>query len=204
MFDRILKKMLLTVLLIIVLPVSGCFNFSAACSCVKNCYFETPQSATFSDVNLMVSSYLSEFNGYAYQISETLNEKVSSKKVFEKLLSLQQREVPHPDFTNFKTVSMLYGDLLLAPRQDEFEKLPFFLIDYFYAVLGRDFNESFAKGLLPEENNFQRLMLYEEMLAIGGGAAFCKQDAYLVNAFKDDRYFEGGEIASSVCISSVQ
>ncbi len=197
MFNKTLKRTLLALLLIVVLPVSGCFNSSTACSYVKNCYFETPQSTTFSDVNLMVSPYLSEFNGYAYQISKMLNEKVSSKKVFKKLLSLQMREVPHPDFTNFKTVSMLYGDLLLAPRQDEFEKLPFSLIDYFYAVLGRDFDENFAKGLLPEENNFQRLMLYEEIPAIDGGAAFCKQDAYLVNAFKNDRYFEGGEIASS-------
>ena len=197
MFNKTLKRTLLALLLIVVLPVSGCFNSSAACSYVKNCYFETPQSATFSDVNAMVSPYISEFNGYAYQIGKMLNEKVNSKKTFEKLLSIQQREVPRPDFTNFKTISMLYGDLLLAPQHDEFEKLPLSLRNYFEAVLCKGFRESFAKGLLPEENNFQRLILYEEMLARAGGAAFSKRDAYLVNAFKDDRYFKSGEIASS-------
>ena len=197
MFNKTLKRTLLALLLIIVLPVSGCFNSSAACSYVKNCYFETPQSAKFADVNAMVSPYISEFNGYIYQVGKMLNEKISSKKVFEKLLSLQMREVPHPDFTNFKTVSMFYGDLLLAPQHDEYVKLPFFLQNYFEAVLCKGFRESFTKGLLPEENNFQRLMLYEEILARAGGAAFSKQDAYLVNAFKEDRYFESDEIASS-------
>jgi len=197
MFNKTLKRTLLALSLIIVLPVSGCFNSPAVCSYVKNCYFEGPNSAVFSDVNTMVFPYLSEFNGYLYQIDEMLNEKVSSENAFEKLLSVQMREVPHPDFTNFKTVSMLYGDLLLMPKHNEYEKLPFFLRNYFEAILCKGFRESFAKDILPEENNFQRLMLYEEMLARVGGAAFCKQDAYLVNAFKNDRYFEDGEIASS-------
>lgn len=196
MFNKTLKEVLLALLLIIMIPISGCSNSSTACNYVKNCYFETSQGATFSDVNIMISPYLSEFNGYAYQVDKALDKNVSPEEVFESLLSVQQKEVPHPDFTDFKNVSMLYGDLLLMPQRDKYEKLPFSLRIYFETTLCKSFRESYTKGTLPEESNFQKLMLYEEMLARMGGATFYKEDAYLVSAFKNDEYFKGSEIAS--------
>ena len=196
MFNKTLKEVLLALLLIIMIPISGCSNSSTACSYVKNCYFETSQGTTFSDVNIMISPYLSEFNGYAYQIDKALDKNVSPEEVFENLLSVQQKDVPHPDFTDFKNVSMLYGDLLLMPQRGKYEKLPFSLRIYFEISLCKSFKEDYIKNVLPEEDDFQKLMLYEEMLARMGGATFYKKDAYLVSAFKNDEYFKGNEIAS--------
>jgi len=197
MFNKILKKAFLVLLIIVMIPVSGCLNSTAVCNYVKNSYFETPQSITFSDVNTMVSPYLSEFNGYAYQISKMMGENIDPEIAFKNLLAIQQRKVPHPDFSNFKNISMLYGDLLLMPQRDKYEKLPFILRNYFEMVLCKSFKEDYIQNILPEENNFQKLILYEEMLARMGGATFYKEDAYLVGVFKNDRYFEGSEIASS-------
>ncbi len=191
------NKLYITVVVLVVFSVllGGCGANDTVCQFLKNCYFESPNTATFFDVNAITDYSLIPVNAYIEKIGEFCGKQLVSDEAVKNLLLLQESEMKTDDLSQ-KNLNVLEGDLLFESSDRNFFKNLSPSLKIYLGKLNENFVSKYKNGELPDESDIHALSYYEKLLFLMKNTKIFNQDVTLTKEFENDSYFEKDKIFS--------
>ncbi len=183
------------VLIVISILLEGCGVNGAVCKYLRNCYFEYKNSATFSDVNVIVDYSLIPVNAYIKKIGEFSGKQLVNNKAIINLLLLQKNEMNPSNFSQ-RNLDVLQGDLLFEFSGQNFSKNFPPSLRIYLDKLYKNFVLEYKDGKLSNESDVHTLSYYENLLYLMRETRIFQQDIALLNEFRDDSNFTKDKILS--------